>query len=133
MEKRKNQRLRAADYFDQKRTYLRQFFTVFDRINDQPVGHVVDISAGGMMMINKEPIKAGKILRLRVELPEVVKTSGRLMVEARCVWCKKEENPDCHYTGFEFMSISPEQVAIIEKLISQYAPVELAQPNPAGD
>jgi len=130
MEKRKGQRMRATDYFDQKRTCLRQFFSVFDRIDGQPVGYVVDISVGGMMMIGREPIKAGTIMKMRIELPEVAEGNGRLTVDGRAIWCKKEDDPECYYTGFEFMMISPEQAGMIENLINRYAPVDSTQNMP---
>lgn len=122
--------MRASDYFDQNRTYLRQFFSVYDQTNDHLVGHIMDISAGGMMMISNDPIEADKILKLRIELPEVIKAGGRLMLEARCVWCKKQENPACHYSGIKFISISEEQIGMIEKLIEMYTPVTTADTAP---
>jgi hypothetical protein len=123
-ERRRAKRLRAADYFKQKKKYLVQFFQVLDRLTNNPIGHLVDISTGGMMIIGKEPIKEGIILKLRIDLPEIIQESSHLSIDARCIWCRQDVNPEYYYTGFDILVISPNHAGIIEELVREIGTAE---------
>ncbi len=118
--KRKSKRLNVADYFKKNRKYFKQFFAIFDRADNRLVGHLMDISPEGMMMISREEVKKGVTQKLRIALPEKINGSGWLTIDARGVWAKKQEEPECYYTGFEFVTISSIHTEIIKNMIAKF-------------
>lgn len=129
--KRNQKRLHVADYFKHKKKNLKQFFAVLDRASELVVGHLVDISAGGMKLLCMDEVKEGSILKLVIELPEETIGGDRLTIDARCIWCKQDSNPQYYYSGFEFLVIPPHHGEIIEHLIEEYAEQESRQPDAA--
>jgi hypothetical protein len=129
-DRRRQSRLRTDDYFKHKKNLLTRFFGVIDRIDDHPVGNMIDVSSGGMMIISREPLNDGTVLKLQIRLPEKVNGKDRISVDARSVWCRQDINRDFYYIGFEFLTISPNHSGIIEELIRMYSMPESPQQDP---
>lgn len=83
------------------------------------------------MIISREPLKEGTVLKLHIKLPEKVNGKDRISVDARSVWCRQDINRDFYYIGFEFLAISPNHSGIIEQLIQTYSIPESPQKDPA--
>jgi hypothetical protein len=103
-----------------RRRYLIYYLRVFDRTDQQLVGHLVDITTEGMMLLSEEPIETDRIFRFRMVLPKEIQSSAQITFDAFGVWCKKDVNPDFYATGFKFKEITSRDIEVIEGLIDDF-------------
>ena len=105
----------------QPRRYLRSYLQVLDRNTDNMIGHLVNITNNGAMMISEEPISKGTSLRIRLVLPEQFEGSQAIDIRSLSVWCQKDRfNPDLYASGFEIEKIHQRDEAFIERFIEKY-------------
>ncbi|GBC60989.1 PilZ domain-containing protein [Desulfonema ishimotonii] len=86
-----------------KRLRLIEYLRVFEQKTDLFVGHLVDVSDSGLALVSPKPIKRGQVLHLRVEI-----LADQVMLDARCMWCRKDVHLESYDSGFRFLAISPE-------------------------
>lgn len=101
-----------------RRHYLIYYLRVFDRDTGAVIGHLVDITQKGIMIIRDAPLEVGTIMKLRLRWRSSV---GRLQVadfEGECRWCKPDVNPDFYGAGFAISAASGEHVKAISELIA---------------
>jgi hypothetical protein len=108
-----------ADRRKTKRRHLIYYLRVFNRITNELIGHVVDITSDGVMMICENPLEVGTVLNLRMVLPietgrDSIDLEGKVMRSARDV------NPDFFAVGIQLLDIKPEDVELIQGLIKQF-------------
>jgi PilZ domain len=103
-----------------KRIHLVYYLLVFDKKTDQLMGHVVDITTGGMKLMSKEPFKPGSVYQFRMALPDEIGSSKEIVFEAKSVWSKTNLFSDFYGTGFTFEKIADEDVAVIRELIDKF-------------
>lgn len=103
-----------------KRRHLIYYLRVFDRNNDRLIGHLVDITTEGAMLIDEDPVEINTIFQAKMVLPEKVEGSREIAFDAECVWCRKDVNPDYYAIGLQLRDISPKDVEIIEYLIDEF-------------
>lgn len=80
-----------------KRLYFKKSLRVFDQEEWSLIGHILDISAGGMQLASGKPIKVGKEFLVRLELE-----SQLIDLHAECLWCRKHKNAEYYKSGFRF-------------------------------
>jgi hypothetical protein len=73
-----------------------------------------------MMLLGEQPVDTGQTLQLRMELPDGLAAAPFIEFEARSLWSKRDINPQFHSTGFQFTAISPEAVAVVERIVEAY-------------
>ncbi len=102
-----------------KRRHLIYYLRVFDRATGRLLGHLVDLTPDGMMMMSERPVRVGRAVGLRMVLPG---SSGEQTVEfeATSRWTSRDVNPDFYDTGFELAKISRKHLAQIETLIDDF-------------
>ncbi|MCD8138999.1 MAG: PilZ domain-containing protein [Planctomycetaceae bacterium] len=106
---------------DLKRHYLIYYLRVFNRENGEVLGHLVDITTKGIMILRDSPIEAGRNYSLRLRWRN---SQGRLQLadfEGDCRWCRPDINPDFYGAGFAITSASEEHVQAIQALIRDLA------------
>jgi len=103
-----------------ERRQLIYYLRVFDRDTGELLGHLVDITTEGVMLISEAPLEADKVFHLKMRLPEQMAGSREVGFDAVSRWSKQDVNPDFYDTGFQFMDISPENKEIIEDLIYEF-------------
>lgn len=104
-----------------RRHYLIYYLRVFDRETGAVIGHLVDITEKGIMIIRDAPIEIGTVLKLRLRWRSSV---GRLQMadfEGECRWCRPDVNPDFYGAGFVISAATAEHVKAISELISDLA------------
>ncbi|MEW6221389.1 MAG: PilZ domain-containing protein [Thermodesulfobacteriota bacterium] len=102
-----------------KRRHLIFYLEVFDDRTGQYLGHLVDITTKGIMLVSKDPIETGETRLLRMILPEEFAGRTHLVFEAKSVWSGKDINPDFYDTGFEVANLSLAAKRYIQGLIEQ--------------
>ena len=103
-----------------KRIHLIYYLRVFDNETKRQIGHLVDITTEGIMLISEEPVPIDRHYSLNMQLPGNITGREEINFQARCLWCRKDFNPDFHVAGYKIEKISSQEVKTITALISQY-------------
>jgi hypothetical protein len=93
---------------------------IFDTESNEHIGHLVDVTTEGVMLISEEPIAEDAMFHLRVMLPAEILGNEKLEFFAKVLWCRKDANPDFYNTGFQILEVSSGHFDIVEKLIDDY-------------
>ncbi len=102
------------------RRHLIYYLRVFDQKQDKLVGHLVDISKIGFMLMSETPLKTDKNYHFNLELPTEVRGVNQISFTAKSVWGKKDINPDYYNTGFQLQTMAPDHLDIIRSLIVRF-------------
>lgn len=103
-----------------QRRHLIYYLRVFDRDTVNLIGHLVDLTSEGVMVISENPIEIGKTFHLRMILPKEIIGKEQITFDAVSKWTAKDVNPSFYDTGFEFQDISKENTIIITQLIEDF-------------
>ena len=101
-----------------RRWRLIHHLRVFDRESDAVLGHVVDITVGGMMLVSVDPIAIDRDYEVRMALPG----SGQppeVRLRMRALWQGTHEDADFHVTGFRLVDPCEEATARIRELVEE--------------
>jgi hypothetical protein len=102
-----------------KRRHIIYYLLVFDHATHALLGHLVDITAEGVMLISPQALETDRVYTLRMQLPYEISGKNELVFRARSKWCREDINPDFYDTGFELLDIASEDVETIEWLIER--------------
>ena len=104
-----------------ERVYLAFYLRVFDGMGGKVVGHLVNISSNGLMLLSDSPIPVNEEYMLRMRLPPVLVEKGEIIFNAVSRWCENDANPDFYLAGFQLHDISPELKDDILALIEEFS------------
>ncbi|MEW6501010.1 MAG: PilZ domain-containing protein [Thermodesulfobacteriota bacterium] len=104
-----------------KRRHLIYYLEVYDDATDALVGHLVDITTGGIKLVSKEPIATGKAFRLHMRLPEGYFADNILRFAGRSLWCSNDVNPDFYDTGFSVDEMDARAKEVVAGLVGQFS------------
>ncbi|MFP4208076.1 MAG: PilZ domain-containing protein [Wenzhouxiangella sp.] len=96
------------------------YLKVFDATDGRLVGHLVDISEQGMMLVTEEPIEKGRQLTLAFTPPEEVGAVEPVQFEVEVRWCRPEANPDLHDLGLAVLGPTPAFRHAVQQLTAGY-------------
>jgi PilZ domain len=102
------------------RRHLVFYLRVFDGMSSRVVGHLMDISENGLMILSDEPVAVNEEYRLRMHLPWEMAGSEEIIFGATSRWCRPDENPDFFLTGFRIQDIESEARQLISYLIEEF-------------
>jgi len=103
-----------------KRRHLIYYLRVFEQGTNKLVGHLVDLTQEGIMLISENPIEVNKVHHLRMILPSRMGGNEEWLFDAESRWCKKDINPDFYDTGFKLLNLEPKGLEIISNLIQGF-------------
>ncbi len=103
------------------RWYLVYYLRVFDGVSRNILGHLIDISEKGFMLICENPVEVHGDYRLRMRLPSQMKDRDEILFSATSRWCKKDVNPGFYLVGFELHDLAPKIREIIGSLIKDFS------------
>ncbi len=104
-----------------ERKYLVFYLRVFDGLSNKVLGHLIDFSERGLMMICDEQIEINEDYRLRMCLPSQFKDKNEVVFTATSRWCKKDINPDFYLSGFQIHSLDEQTEKHIQSLIRDFS------------
>lgn len=87
---------------------LYMYLRAFDADTDDLIGHVVDVSSGGLMLVSDAPFRPAAIHRMKVELPYTEQEERTLDLQVECRWCGPDANDDYFDAGFKFLNPTAE-------------------------
>jgi len=103
-----------------KRRHLIYYLRVFDRDLDRLMGHLVDVTSEGVMVISEHPIQAERTYRMGMVLPEGPEGNRQIAFRARSIWCQKDVNPSFYAAGFQLLNLPQKDVETINWLIDEF-------------
>lgn len=103
------------------RQYLVFYLRLFDGLSSKVLGHLVDFSTKGLMMISDEPIEVNEDYRLRMCLPAQLKERRDIIFTATSRWCQKDNNPDFYLSGFRLHALDEKTERIIIHLLKEFS------------
>lgn len=103
-----------------RRKYMMFYTRVFDAVTGTALGHLVDITPEGAMLISEHPLPADTAYRLRIELSSEEADKPFLEFDSRCLWCRPDVNPRFYNAGFQLLNLPAEDIAIIERIVEAY-------------
>jgi len=103
------------------RKYLMVYSRVFDRETGKILGYLSDMNQMGAMIISDDPLPEGNVLALRFDLPDPLHFAiDHLNMKARIAWCQPDIDPAFYNIGFQFGTVTAEQLKIIEAMVDLY-------------
>ena len=102
------------------RRHLIFYLKVVHPENGELIGHLVDVSTVGMMIICQNELATGQDFPVRLILPEVFESATHLDLVGETVWCHKDVNPDYFAVGVKFRKTPPETATIIQDLVNSF-------------
>ncbi|MCU7904648.1 MAG: PilZ domain-containing protein [Candidatus Thiodiazotropha sp. (ex Epidulcina cf. delphinae)] len=112
--------LRPEDRRTIKRRHLIYYLRVWEVDKNVPLGHVVDITTEGMMLISDKPIPMGEALSLEIRLPDTEGALTPLSFRAVCRWSDKDINTAFYDSGLAFVEKTPEKIENLQQMIEEY-------------
>jgi len=103
-----------------KRRHLIYYLRVFRQPGGEQLGHLVDITEEGIMLISEQEFPAGLDYDLRMSLPAEISGKVEIDFKVHTLWCKRDVNPDFFAGGFKILEISDSDREIIERLVVKF-------------
>jgi len=111
--------LSGIDERNQERWLLIHSLRVYNADNNQLLGHVVNVTTEGIMVISEKPLDVDCEFQLKMELPLGEQTSTEIELTARSVWCKVDVDPFFYNTGFQLDHCPEKSVTSISALMEK--------------
>ena len=104
-----------------KRRQLFFNFEVHERGTRRKLGHLVDLTAEGMLLLSSEPHQKGERLEVVVKLPDLPALEGeRLSGTAVVRWSGHDSNPSLHCSGLQFEELGAKEKAVVDILVARF-------------
>ncbi len=110
----------AVEKRQRRRWELVFYLRMFDQSDGSLMGHVVDISEDGLMLLSEIKIELNKDYDLTLEMP--ASDSGvrkKISLKAHSIWKSSDANPDLFDTGFNLVEPDKDSVNAISALINE--------------
>ncbi len=102
------------------RRHLIYYLKVFERDTDELLGHLVDITEEGLMIVSDNCGEEGKLIKMKMLLPREIEGKEQIEFDARSMWCRKDVNPSLWGIGFKFEYVDVLSRQIIFELIHEF-------------
>jgi hypothetical protein len=112
---------RGKELREVNRRYLVFYLRIYDGMSSKILGHLVDLSEKGMMLICDNPIPMNENYRLRMRLPTQMKEQNEVVFTATSRWCKGDANPDFFLAGFQMHDLESPVRDLILALIRDFS------------
>ena len=107
-EKRKGERVTVRD------------LRVVSRDTGELVGTLVNLSFGGMLINSAAPFEANNSYKFRIPFDKRFLGEDNFDVDAECVWCNNDVNPEIYSVGFKFPFESADQIIFLDQIHSKF-------------
>jgi hypothetical protein len=104
-----------------KRRFLLYYSRIFDASGRILIGHLVDITREGLMLVSERPHEPNQVFQFKLELTTDVSDEPYLIFTARSVWCQPDIDPHFYNTGFKLLDIAPKDAEIIQRINDLYS------------
>ncbi len=94
---------------------------IIDVNREEYLGNLVNISAGGFMLLCSDPPPTNQLFQLRMSLPASVAGADHIDMGAECLWCNSVSDSGSWWAGFQIIDISDQGVELIRHLFDEWA------------
>lgn len=102
-----------------KRWPLAVYPRVFEKESGALLGRVADITVEGLLLVAEEALTPGKVMHLRIELPQLNGSAEPSGVQAEVKWCRPSANPALFDVGLRFVHPGLETVRAIQAAVDE--------------
>lgn len=105
----------------EQRHYLRRplflFLDVLECSSKQLLGHLGDVSVGGIMFITAQPLSINQVKDIYIKVESLDEVPDKLIeVQVQTRWIKPNLNPKWYCVGCHFLNVNPNDLIVIDKL-----------------
>jgi c-di-GMP-binding flagellar brake protein YcgR len=111
---------KAGDRRSIKRRHLLYYLRVWETDSDKLLGHLVDITTEGMMLVSDQPMPIGQAYALEVRLPDSEGDLKPVRFSAISRWSDNDVNTAFYDSGFEFLEQTPQAIATVRQMLEAY-------------
>ncbi len=98
------------------RTFMLDILPVSISGLGEGIGHLIDITDGGLMIRCGVPVEVGARQTLTVELKEPIMDSMKIELQAECLWCRQAPSLGGYNAGYYLVEPSSRTLASIQEL-----------------
>lgn len=106
---------------DTEKPNINSLIVVCDRNTDKVIGHLIDISEGGLLILCEAPIEKNTVYQLRMNFSSILNHKKTINFDARSVRICNDFDIDSYFSRFEFINIDSEDINIIKQLIDKFS------------
>jgi len=103
-----------------RRRHLIYYLRVWDRDTKALLGHIVDITTEGLMLVSEKPIELNKRFNLEMCWQSDDGEAKYICFEAESRWEDRDVNASFYDTGFKIMDQAAEILTPIRDVIDEY-------------
>lgn len=103
-----------------RRRHLIYYLRVWDSDTKKLLGHVVDITTEGLMLISDEPIELNKSFNLEMQWHDDSGETKKICFKAESRWKHKDVNAAFYDTGFIILNHEEEIFSPIREIIDEF-------------
>lgn len=89
---------------------------VNDAHTGEQIGHLVNLSSEGLMIVSCAPIPQGTVCQITIQL-QLDSGSENLNIGVESLWSEDAHESGAHWTGMQIIDISPDQQALLEEVV----------------
>ncbi len=108
----------GLDQRSQQRWHLVSYLKIVNAADQSVLGHLMDMTTEGFMLISEQPINVEQRFRLRVNVPNTEGGTQSIEFAAISIWNRPDSTPYFYNTGFSLIDPSPQVTNAIEQLIT---------------
>lgn len=103
-----------------KRKYLLYYGRVYDERAQTLLGHLVDITQLGLMLLSEQPFPVGVTQQIKLEVTNDIAEQPYLNLTVKSIWCEPDVDPNHFNIGFEILAPTPDDERVIQMIIESY-------------
>ena len=103
-----------------KRRHLIYYLRIYDKMSGELIGHLVNITTEGIMVISESPSRVGAEFECKMLLPAEVDGTREISFHAKSLWSRRDVNPDFYATGFQISGGDSKDFRLIKLLIDEF-------------
>ena len=121
--------LSGIDERNQERWLLVNNLRVFNAENNKILGHLMNVTTEGIMIISEHPLAVDTEFQLKMAIP-IGNATTDIELDARSIWTKADDDPHFYKTGLQFTLCSEESIQAISTLIEKLQQLQTSKYNP---
>lgn len=110
------------DHRKQERLALIHHLRIFRQKSDQVLGYLGNITTKGLLVFTQQRVDSnlGAVLSLEMALPEPILGADTIAFQASSRWCERDKRTGLYATGFQIITIDPQDACILGAAMVQY-------------
>jgi len=90
------------------------YVAVFDARTNASLGCMIDVTTAGLRLMSTKPLPTDRLYSMRLEIPKEVAGASTIMLEAKSVWCRKNQDTSLFDVGFIIKALSEDNLHRLE-------------------